>query len=379
MLMLVVMDSFKGNLTSLQAGQSVARGLADEQISSLVLPIADGGEGTTEALHIALGGKMQTVGTVDSLGKSCSAQWLALPNRHACIEFASCCGLSAVPRRLRDPYNGSSRGVGLALSRIFAFGAKEVLVTLGGSGTVDGGWGLLHELGLRAFDRNGMVLSPCGQNLNKIYRIDASLLKKFSQRNRLRYVWDVNAPLVGAEGAVQHYGPQKGLKELDFDRFEQGLSCWVDMLSHEFHRDLFATPGCGAAGGAGAALGAISVSQGTSGFQMVAKALKLDLQIQSADLVISGEGRLDSQSCQGKVIGQLSSCCRRYNKPLIVLCGSLKGDLSTLFQDSLSAALTIGNGALRFTDALLSSQEDLRRTAQQVVRLLRLGGRFFND
>lgn len=368
---LVAMDSFKGNLTSLEAGEAVAKGLQSEGWRCRVLPMADGGEGTGEVLARALGGSWEYRGVTGPLGGSLLAPWLKLPGRCAFIEVASASGLPLVLPSRRDPMKASTCGTGQLVRAAAAQGAREVMIGLGGSATVDGGWGMLAELGLKAFDEQDMPLKPNGANLCRIARLDGQELMNFTAQVKLLAMADVTNPLLGPQGAAAVFGPQKGASVADVRLLEEGLRHFNDLLARLTGRNSANWPGAGAAGGLGGALASLTGRPPARGFDVVARALKLDEQIAGVDFVFTGEGRVDGQSSWGKVVGSMACRCKAKGKPLVALTGGLKGNLSDLWDAGLTAAFCIGDGPVRFHTALEHSRDDLIRTAKQVARLIR--------
>lgn len=372
---LVAMDSFKGNLTSAQAGDAVALGLEAEGFETEVVIVADGGEGTGEALAQSLGGQWEYRGARGPLGYDVMGRYLLLPGRCGLVEVASASGLPLVSPSKRNPLVTNSYGTGQLVLALVAKGAAEVMLTLGGSATVDGGWGLLDALGLKAYDASGQKLRPCGGNLVHIARLDAEEVWPLFEKVVFWTIADVTNPLLGPNGAAAVFGPQKGARAQDIPLLEEGLAHWHELLAQVTGRSVAHLPGTGAAGGIGAAIAAFTGRAPAPGFAVVARALGLEKKVASADVVITGEGRLDSQSTGGKLVGGMMGLCHKASVPLVALVGGVRGDVTALYDQGLSAVFCIADGVSTFQQALERSRADLERTARQVARLLSLQSR----
>ncbi len=282
-------DSLKGVLSAREAAQALAAGVRGAGRNALELPLADGGEGTAEALEGALGGDWQHAQVLDPLGRPVQARWLLLPDRRAVLESAEAIGLWRLARRERDPFRASSFGLGQLLGCAVAAGVREVIVTLGGSATVDGGAGLRDALA--AVDLHGV---------------------------RLRAACDVRNPLLGARGAARVFGPQKGATPAQVRELERRLAAITELAPFA------ALPGAGAAGGLGAALAALGATL-EPGAALVLDAVHFRDRLRGAALAVTGEGAVDRTSSEGKVPGAVATACREAGVRCVVFGGRVRG------------------------------------------------------
>lgn len=368
---LIAMDSFKGNLTALQAGRAVERGVlcACPAARTQVIPVADGGEGTVEAFLAAVGGEKRTSVVHGPLGALTKASWGLLPDGRAVVELAAASGLPLVAKDKRSPLRASTRGTGEQIREVLNAGCRTIVLGLGGSATIDGGLGILTALGARATDQRGNLLPPCGASLEKIAQLDLSQMdSRLSGLNWL-VMCDVQNVLCGPLGAAAVFGPQKGARGKTIERLDAGLANWETVLLQATGRDVSTLPGGGAAGGAAAGLAAVFSVPLLRGIDVVAELTGLKDAMSWADLAFTGEGRLDAQTGFGKVISGLSACAKSCGVPLVALTGSLGGDFKDIEALGLSGAFAIGAGPCPFAQALKRSESDLERMAGTVTRL----------
>lgn len=286
-------DSLKGVLGAADAASALAGGLRETGLAADELPLADGGEGTGQALHAALGGEWRRARVRDPLGRPVEARFLLLPDDRALVEVAEAIGLPLLAPEERDPLRASSEGVGELLLAAVAAGARDVLVTLGGSATVDGGAGLRRTLRERPL--------PAGV--------------------RLQAVCDVRNPLLGPRGAAAAFGPQKGATPEQVEKLERRLAAMPELAPYA------GLPGAGAAGGLGAALAALGAEL-TPGARFVLDAVGFEERIAGAALVVTGEGRVDETSVEGKVPGVVAAACREAGVPCVVFGGVVEAGMT---------------------------------------------------
>lgn len=325
-------DSLKGVLTAREAAQALATGVGRSGITADELPLADGGEGTADALHAALGGEWRVVEVRDPLGRLVDARFLVLPGGHTVVESAEAIGLTRLAPSERDPLVATSAGLGQLLRAAADAGATEILVTLGGSATVDGGAGMRAELGDRGLP--GV---------------------------RLRAAYDVRNPLLGKRGAARVFGPQKGATPAQVEELERRLAA-MEELAHV--REL---PGAGAAGGLGAALAALGAEL-VPGSQLVLETLGLRQRLTGMRLAITGEGRVDESSAEGKAPAGVAAACAAAGVPCVVFGGVVSGGAAALYELGASAVLRLSGEPSR-------AREDLIELGEALGRLtLALGG-----
>lgn len=320
-------DSFKGSLSSPAVAEAMAQGVRlvapDARIECI--PMADGGEGTAERITRALDGEWRNVIVHGPDGATTDALWGWIPARNrAVIEVASACGLNLTAPEQRDPWQFDTRGVGELLRCALDHGAKHILIGLGGSGTNDAGAGMLSALGVRFLDEDDKPLIPSPDGLKTLDRVVFSQLDARLGQIELICLTDVDNPLTGPTGASAVFGPQKGLAVTEIAAIDARLAQIAKRI--EAARPLHCAPdasGMGAAGGLGFALGAVLGATRQRGSEYLADLLGLDSAIETADLVLTGEGALDAQTAQGKVVAEVIRRANRFDKPVICIAGSV--------------------------------------------------------
>lgn len=326
-------DKFKGCITAREVASAVATGIKryDRSAKVTCLPLADGGDGTLDVLQHYYQATLHYVDVTDPLGRPIRAPFaLSSDNHTAIIELASASGIARLSPSEINPMDTSTEGTGLLIKRALDAGAREVIIGMGGSATHDGGTGLAFALGYRFVDKQGNSLQPGGKNLVNISRIDASGADERIAATTFILAADVSNPLTGPEGATRVYAEQKGARNEDTYVLESGLEnlnmCW----KKDLNVDVGEVPGSGAAGGAGGGAVAFLNARLKKGIDWVVRTSKLEGYIQQADLVITAEGKIDRQTLHGKVIQGVSSICKKAEKPLLALCGTLEADVKTL-------------------------------------------------
>lgn len=345
---LVAPSAYKGSFSPAQIANAIRDGIRrfDPNSEIVLAPIADGGDGTIEALRIGTGGEIQAVDVYGPTGQSVTANWLEVKNAPeadddfsfshpndrrskplAVAELASACGLAYIAPQALAPLDATTVGAGEVLNYLRERGHRNIVLAVGGSASTDGGTGILHALGARFFDAEGNAVKPSGRSLIDIKSVDLSALNVWKRDVRLRVATDVINPLLGPEGAAAVFAPQKGATPADVETLEKGLCNFADVLeSHtgKMARELF---GAGAAGGVPFGLAIGLDAEIIPGFQWIAGLLELDSKIASADVVISAEGSLDSQSISGKATGELAQLCRAHNKALWMIPAVVENDI----------------------------------------------------
>lgn len=324
---LICPDSFKGSLSSPAVADAMAQGVRVVAPGARIvcIPMADGGEGTAERITRALDGEWRSVKVHGPDGATVEASWGWIPTQKmAVIEVASACGLNLVAPQQRDPWRFDTHGVGELLRHTLDLGAQKILIGLGGSGTNDAGTGMLSALGVRFLDMDGKSLVPTPDGLKTLDRVDFSQLDARLGQIELICLTDVDNPLTGPDGATAVFGPQKGLTASDITEMDARLG----HIAHHIEasrklRCATGAPGMGAAGGLGFALGAVLGATRQRGSEYLADLLGLDSAIETADLVLTGEGALDAQTAQGKVVAEVLRRARYFGKPVICIAGSV--------------------------------------------------------
>lgn len=370
-------DSFKGSLTSQRSAQLLEQAARQvfPQVECASVAVADGGEGTVEAVVGAVGGRMHTVTVQGPLGAPVSAAWGQLGEDRAILEMAAASGLPLLRPEERDPEKTSTYGTGQLIRAALEQGCTDITIAIGGSATNDGGTGCLEALGVRFLDAQGQALHGCGASLEKIAWIDTSGLLPLAAKARFTVMCDVNNPLCGAQGATMVYGAQKGADPAMLQRLEQGMCCYRQVLEQTFGTDAGEWPGAGAAGGLGVALMLFLQAQRRSGIESVLDLIGFDQRLEGVSLVVTGEGRTDGQSACGKVLHGVGERCKRCGVPAVALVGGLGAGAEDIFAHGIESLFTTVNGPMPLETALANAEELYYSAAVRMFRLLRVGMR----
>lgn len=375
MRILVAPDSFKGSATAPAVAAAIADGLrrVDGTVETVLLPMADGGEGTVEALIACLGGEHVGCTVPDPLDRPVDAAygWIA-DRRLAVIEMAAASGLPLLGDS-PDPARASTFGTGVLIRDALDRGAERILLGIGGSATVDGGTGLLAALGARFLDADGNVLRGAGGMLSRIASIDLDGLDPRLRGRELTIATDVTSPLLGPQGAVHVFGPQKGVADPDIPVFEAGMAHFAEIAVATTGVDHRESPGAGAAGGIGFLLCSAAGGEMRAGFPLIAELAGLDAAIAGADLVITGEGRLDAQSLAGKVPIGVARRARAAGVPAMAFAGLIEGDPQDLRPEGLAAVMSIIDRPMSLKDAMGNAEALIAAAASRFMTALQLG------
>lgn len=322
----VASDSFKGSLTSLQVADSAERGVHEvfPDCEVVKVNVADGGEGTMEALRQTLGGKVVHIDVSDPLGRPVSAPYVILDDGvTAVLEMSAASGLTLLKPDERNPMRTSTYGTGQLIADALSKGCRKFLVGIGGSATNDAGMGMMRALGCRFLDAEGKELDGTGSSLINVEDIDVSCLAEGLNESEFIVACDVDSPLYGPKGAAFVFSPQKGADRDMVDALDKGLEHFASVVRHVMGRDVAEIPGAGAAGGLGGGFLAFTNARLERGVEMVLDAIGFDNMIRSADLVITGEGRVDFQTLTGKTPYGVLKRARKQNIPVIAIGGSV--------------------------------------------------------
>ena len=370
----IASDSFKGSISSAEVAacgeRAVHRLFPDCEV--VQLPVADGGEGTVETLTAALGG--QSVATVvhDPLGRLITAQYgLIAKEKTAIIEMATASGLPLLQPEERNPWLTSTYGTGELIRDALERGCRKFLIAIGGSATNDGGMGLLQALGFRFPDAEGQELPGCGSSLSRIAQIDTSGALTALTECQFTVACDVTNPFYGREGAAYVFAPQKGADAEMVEALDQGLRHFAQLIQTTQGIAIDQLPGAGAAGGLGGGLVAFLQARLRPGIEMVLDALQFDTQIAGADLIFTGEGKLDAQTCMGKTPFGVLRHAQQQGIPVVALGGAVEAS-EALNRCGFLAVLPILPYPTSLTKAMDSTftQQNIERTVTQVLRLL---------
>lgn len=367
-------DSYKEALSAVDAAAALARGVRGVLPSADVveLPVADGGEGTTETLMAALGGQLIAVDITDALGRPRTAElgWVA-SERLAVVDVAQGAGLHHIEVELRDPYRSCSSGVGHLVSAALDLDPRRVVIGLGGSATNDGGAGMISALGGRLLDSNRRPVTPTPEGMNNVASLDLSELDPRLAGVEVILASDVTNPLLGPDGATAVFGPQKGVTPARVPVIETVLAGWADVLETATGREVRDLPGAGAAGGLGAAFLALTGATLRPGLDVVAEAVGLEEAVRDADLVLTGEGRIDGQTRFGKTPWGVAEIARRHGVPVVMLGGEVRPEGRALIDDTIVAVEPIHTGYTDLDEALANTGADLEQAAASAVERIR--------
>lgn len=366
-------DSFKGSCSAFQIASAMERGIRsvypEAQIVSL--PMADGGEGTMDIIIRASGGFYVEATVHDPLCRPIKARYgVAGTGKLAVIELAEASGLSLLQASERNPLVTSTYGTGELIRHALDAGYRDFVICLGGSGTNDGGAGMLQALGMKLLDGGGMDLGAGGANLAQLAAIDDSAFDHRIEGSRFVIAGDVRNPLCGASGASAIYGPQKGASPEAVQLLDSALAHYADVIRHFTGVDVKSVPGSGAAGGAAAALLAYFHASMRSGAHHVMELLRFDEQLEGADWIITGEGRLDEQTASGKAIAAVCEAAKVRRIPVIALCGMIEASPAYTAELGLRACFTLVPGPCSLGEAFLHAEEWISDRMTHIFRLL---------
>ena len=370
----IAMDSFKGSLTSLQAGNAVKEAIlqANKMAEIIVHPIADGGEGTVESVCAVMGGNLTNVPVTGPLGEMVNAQYGILPGNVAVVEMSAAAGITLIPAELRNPMHTTTFGVGEIIKDAIHKGCRHFIVGIGGSATNDGGVGMLSALGFRFLDEKGNPISNGAAGLAKLASISTENAMPEIRECTFRVACDVTNPLCGVYGCSMVYGPQKGADYEMIRKMDTYLERYATLAATvSAHADMN-YPGAGAAGGMGFAFLSFLNAKLESGIQIILEETCAERYIKEADIVVTGEGRLDGQSAMGKAPVGVAKMAKKYGKKVIAFSGCVAEDASVCNQHGIDAFFPIIPGVMTLDEAMdcENAYKNLRNTAYQVFRLL---------
>lgn len=355
MKIVIAMDSFKGSLTALTASRAFETGLrsALPEAEIISIPMADGGEGTVQALVDATGGKIIREWVTGPLGDPVEAFYGILGDeRTAVIEMAAASGLPLVPSEKRNPFITTTYGTGELIKRALDRGCREFYIGIGGSATNDGGAGMAQALGIKLLDREGKELAFGGKALKDLAQIDMSQLDPRLQESTIRVACDVDNPLCGKRGAAHVYGPQKGATPEMILALDEALLHFANVIKKDTLQEILHIKGAGAAGGLGGGMIAFLGAQLRPGIELVMEQAKLRDRIKGADLVITGEGQIDQQTIYGKTPIGVARVAKEFNIPVIAVAGSVKEGAQAVYQHGIDAVFSIVQGPISLQEAM---------------------------
>ncbi|EQA5670862.1 glycerate kinase [Cronobacter malonaticus] len=368
-------DSFKESLSAMDVAKAIEAGFREiyPQAHYVCVPMADGGEGTVEAMVAATGGQIITTPVTAPLGNKVDGFFGLLGDGEtAVVEMAAASGLHLVPAAQRDPRITTSYGTGELILAALERGVKAIIIGIGGSATNDGGAGMMQALGARFLDGEGHELAPGGAALARLARLDLSALDPRLAQVSVTVACDVDNPLCGEKGASAVFGPQKGATPAMVTELDAALRCFGEQLEAVTGKTIISAPGAGAAGGMGAALLGMLNAELRPGIEIVIESLGLAQAVRDADLVITGEGRLDSQSIHGKTPIGVARVAKQFQRPVVAIAGSLTPDYQIVHEHGIDAAFSVIDRIVTLQEALDDAERNLRVTARNVAALWRL-------
>jgi glycerate kinase len=372
----VAPNAFKGSLTAVEASNAIATGLARvfPEAELVLVPIADGGDGTMEALVAVAGGELRSHRVTGPLGEPVTGDFgLIHAGRTAIIEMAKVAGLALVPPGRRNPAVATTAGVGELLRHTLELGARDFVVGIGGSATNDAGAGMAQALGFRLRDAAGRDLPYGGAALAQLAAIDARGVDPRWKEVSVQVACDVTNPLTGPEGASAVYGPQKGATPAMVRELDAALVHFAEIVRRDLGMDVMSLPGGGAAGGLGAGLVAFLGARLRPGAEMVLELVGMRERLRGADLVVTGEGQIDAQTAFGKAPARVAELARDLGIPAVALAGSVGPGADALRDHGIVAVLPLPDGPLSLQDALASAAPLLTDAAQRAGRWLQVG------
>ncbi|MHA6308415.1 glycerate kinase [Hafnia sp. HMSC23F03] len=376
MKIVIAPDSFKESLSAMQVAEAIEQGFSEifPQAEYIKLPMADGGEGTVESMVAATGGERVHVNVTGPLGQPVNGffGWMG-DDETAVIEMAAASGLHLVAHEQRNPLITTSFGTGELILAALNHGARKIILGIGGSATNDGGAGMMQALGAHFHDIDGKELHVGGAALAQLASVDLSQLDARLAQTDILVACDVDNPLCGAKGASAVFGPQKGATPERVKQLDAALQHYGEKIELATGKSVLNVAGAGAAGGMGAALFGLLNARLQPGIEIVTEALKLADAVQGADLVITGEGRIDSQTIHGKTPVGVARVAKRYDIPVIAIAGGMTPDYSVVHQHGLDAVFSVLNRIQTLPEALEDARGNVRVTARNVAAVWKMG------
>ena len=374
MKVVVAIDSLKGSLSSMEAGLAIKEGVlaAQPDAEVIVKPLADGGEGTTDALIEGMNGERIDLTVTGPMHTPVDAYYGYLRETNtAVMEMASAAGITLVPDKEKNPLLATSYGVGEMIIDAIQRGCRNFIIGIGGSITNDGGIGMLKALGVRFLDEKGEDAGEGGQALAKVACIDLSGLNPLLKECHIQVACDVNNPLCGESGSTYVYGPQKGVTEDMKKTLDEAMAHFARVTSESLENDYMNTPGAGAAGGLGFAFLAYVGATLTPGIELILDAVGLEDELSGADVVVTGEGRLDLQTAMGKAPVGVAKLAKKYNARVVAFTGSVTKEATACNKEGIDAFFPILRGVCTLADAMdpVNARNNMIATVEQVFRL----------
>jgi glycerate kinase len=353
MKIVVAPDSFKGSLTAVEVSDAIAQGVREifPEAEIAKIPMADGGDGTVQCLVNATGGKILREKVTGPLGDEVWASYGILGDKKtAVIEMAEASGLTLVPKNKRNPLITTTYGTGQLIKAALDQGCRKMIIGIGGSATNDGGAGMVQALGVKLLDREGKEIGFGGGELKKVFRIDTKYLDNRLSETKVLIASDVSNSLCGPKGAARIYGPQKGATPEVVEELDESLAYFAEIIKRDLHKDIKDIPGAGAAGGLGASLIAFLDAELRPGIEIIIEIVKLEQAIKETDLVITGEGKIDSQTIYGKTPIGVAKIAKKYNVPVIAVAAIISDDADIVHQYGIDNLIKVSEPPMSLTE-----------------------------
>ena len=375
MKIVIAPDSFKGSCTTIEVADRIEKGIKKiyPMADIVKIPIADGGEGTVEALVLGAGGEYREKEVIGPLGETLIGKYGILNSGVAVLELASASGLPSVPLDKRNPLITTSYGTGQLLLAAIDEGCSKIVIGLGGSATNDGGIGLAQALGVSFLNAQGKELGFGGGELADLVKIDTSKLDPRVENCEIIIASDVKNPLCGDTGASAIFGPQKGATPELVKLLDQNLMHYARVIKEQLGQDVADIPGAGAAGGASVALLVFANAKIESGVETVLDTAGADTHFKDANLVITGEGRIDYQSIYGKVPVGVGLRAKKYGLPVLAIVGGIGPGAADVYDYGVDAIISIIDNAMPLSEAMSNAGDLIENTAERAMRILQLG------
>ncbi|MER0438196.1 glycerate kinase [Emticicia sp. W12TSBA100-4] len=372
MKILLAPDKFRGSLDAPQVCEAMTEGIrmVSSEIEVVSLPMADGGEGTLDLLLWYSGGQKQTAKVQDPLGRLIDAEYgLSADGKTAFIEMATASGLRLLKLEERNPLKTSTFGTGELIKLVLEAGVENIILGIGGSATTDAGIGMAAALGWQFLDENGKELKPIGENLIKIKAIKPSSSTIYNSSLNIKVACDVTNPLFGENGAAYVYGPQKGADKQAVEQLDKGLKNIAKIFEQDFGKDYAQIAGTGAAGGLGFGAMAFINAELKEGVKLLMDFCNFDKNLKDVNLIITGEGKIDNQTLQGKLIKGITDRATHAKIPIAAICGTLDVSPQDLQEIGINYATSILNSPMNLEDALKYGYEGVRNATFYLVNL----------
>jgi glycerate 2-kinase len=379
MKVLIVPDSYKGSLSSKEVADYMEQGVLEAQPEAEIhkIPIADGGEGTVEAMVSATHGEYREMVVVGPQGQPVTAIYGVLDKgQSAVIEMASASGLMLLPKEQLNPLTSTTYGTGQLIRAALELGCRKLIIGIGGSATNDGGVGMAQALGVKFLDAEGEEVGYGGGELIRIRTIDISGIHPGIAHCEVVIASDVTNPLCGPEGASNVFGPQKGATPEMVKLLDEGLKHLADTIHMQMGIQIENAAGAGAAGGLGAGLMAFLKAKMARGIDIVLEAARFDEMVQDADLVITGEGRTDAQTAFGKTPAGVAKLAKKYNKPVICVSGGITSDVQALYDIGVDVIVGATQSPMSLEEAIANSPDMIAHAVSSVVRAIGIPGKY---